>query len=135
MAKSTGEKATRRIVNVRSGGDPERGICERCGRNGFWGVTVHHRLKRSQGGAWTPENCVVLCGHGTAGCHGWVEAEPNAAWAEGFHVRPWENPAERQVLTFRAGWVLLSESYRSPSDELVRTRIESKWRGGCGEQL
>lgn len=24
------------------------------------------------------------------GCHAWVEAHPNEAEAEGFHVRPWQ---------------------------------------------
>jgi hypothetical protein len=40
----------------------------------------------------------MLCGHGTAGCHGWVEEHPNAAEAEGFHVRPWQKPENVAVL-------------------------------------
>ncbi|WNN95721.1 HNH endonuclease [Mycobacterium phage Dulcita] len=66
------------------------GLCERCGRGGP--VTMHHRKKRGQGGPWEPWNIVALCGHGTTGCHGWVEANPLAAHATGWHVRPWEDP-------------------------------------------
>lgn len=106
--KRTGEAKTRRVVNLRSGGDERRGICERCGRIG---TTIHHRKKRSQGGPWTPENCVALCGHGTAGCHGWVEAHPAKAWAEGWYVRSHEDEATRAVFSV-SGWVWLGEQYR-----------------------
>ncbi|WP_260763048.1 hypothetical protein [Mycobacterium sp. SMC-4] len=74
-------------------------------------------MKRSQGGPWTPQNCVMLCGHGTLGCHGWVEHNPNAAADEGFHVRPWNSPAEVPVL-YRGRWVLLDDlgdTYRIPT--------------------
>lgn len=81
------ERECRRVIPIRSGG-----LCERCGVGG--GLSLHHRKKRSQGGLWTPENIVQVCGHGTVGCHGWIEHNPNAAHAEGYHVRPWEDPAE-----------------------------------------
>jgi hypothetical protein len=58
---------------------------------------MHHRKKRSQGGDWSPENIVAVCGHGTTGCHGWIEHNPEAAHATGWHVKPWENPAEIPV--------------------------------------
>lgn len=70
------------------------GRCERC--DGI-GITMHHRKKRSQGGDWIPSNIVALCGDGTRGCHGWVEANPNDAEFEGWHVRPWDDPAEVKV--------------------------------------
>lgn len=111
----TSEKYTRDVVNDRAGG-----CCERCGQ---YGTTIHHRKKRSQGGPWTPENCVALCGHGTAGCHGWAEHNPNAAAAEGFHVRPWEDENIRQILHHDRGWVWLDECY--VTDEVWALR----WRG------
>jgi len=46
-------------------------VCERCCRNGPY-LSVHHRLKRGQGGGWTPQNCVLLCGTGTSGCGAYV---------------------------------------------------------------
>ncbi|BCP41391.1 hypothetical protein MINTMi27_14840 [Mycobacterium intracellulare] len=81
------------------------GMCERCCRS--TSLTLHHRKKRSQGGAWTPTNILALCGHGTSGCHGWVEHNPNAAELEGLHVRPWQNPDELRVL-YRGAWAMLT---------------------------
>lgn len=99
--KSAGnEKWCRQIVCDRS-----NGLCERCGRQGH---SVHHRRKRSQGGPWTPSNCVMLCGDGVQGCHGWVEHHPNAANDEGFHVRSFQD--EYEVPVYRWGrWVLLDD--------------------------
>lgn len=64
------------------------------------GQSVHHRRKRSQGGKWTPGNCVHVCGDGVNGCHGFFEHHPNAARAEGFHVRGYENEYEVPVYIF-----------------------------------
>ncbi|ATN94025.1 HNH endonuclease [Mycobacterium phage Kumao] len=89
------------MVYTRSGG-----LCERCGRKG---ESYHHRLKRSQGGLWTPSNIVLVCGHGTAGCHGWIEHNANDADSAGYHVRPWEKPEEKPVRTCIAGWALLDD--------------------------
>lgn len=90
------ERICRRIVNDRA-----NACCERCGVHAsVRGLTTHHRVKRSQGGQWSPENCVRLCGHGTTpdGCHSWVEHNPNDAEVEGFHVRPWQDPFDVPVL-------------------------------------
>lgn len=89
-------KACRTIVEVRAGLN-----CERC--NVYVhvrGLTMHHRVKLSQGGLWTPQNVVRLCGHGTTrdGCHCWVEHNPDDAEVEGFHVRPWNDPATIPIL-------------------------------------
>lgn len=96
------EASCRRAVMERA----ER-MCERCW-NVTRGVTIHHRRKRSQGGGWDISNCVALCGHGTTmgGCHSWVEANPNAAEEEGWHVRPWGDAATTPVL-YRGRWALL----------------------------
>jgi hypothetical protein len=55
------------------------------------------------------ENCVLLCGTGVQGCHGWVENNPDAACAEGFHVRPWNEPELIPVLWRGSQWVFLTE--------------------------
>ena len=93
------ERTARAALRVRNHMDrsgPSLGSCERCAR---WSVlTLHHRMKRGQGGTWSPANCVMVCGDGTRGCHGWIEGHPDAAAEEGFHVRPWEDPAAREVL-------------------------------------
>lgn len=81
------EKLCREVVTERCGGN-----CERCGKGGQ--VTMHHRKKRGQGGPWTPENIVAVCGDGTRGCHGWIEANPKLAHETGWSVKPWENEAD-----------------------------------------
>lgn len=58
--------------------------CVLCGSVDF---SIHHVLKRSQGGDDVRENLVALCGHGTAGCHGRIEAaEKEACAALGVHL-------------------------------------------------
>ena len=60
--------------------------CFRCRRALRWedrgiGWSAHHRKPRGAGGVFgaaaeavaSPANCLVLCGSGTTGCHGWVE--------------------------------------------------------------
>lgn len=82
-----------------------KGLCERCGRGG---ESDHHRKNRSQGGRWSNENIIRLCGDGTRGCHGWVTQHPSAAAEEGYHVKPWEEPALVPVLIQRKYWVRLT---------------------------
>lgn len=64
---------------------------------------MHHRKKRSQGGPWSLDNIVHVCGHGTVGCHGWIEHNPNAAHFEGYHVRPWEEPSSIPIYQHHLG--------------------------------
>lgn len=47
------------------------------------GESVHHRRKRSQGGTWAVSNLLHVCGDGTRGCHGYIEANPVAAKRRG----------------------------------------------------
>jgi hypothetical protein len=97
------QESCKRLVFARAGGR-----CERCGA----GITLsyHHRKKRSQGGDWTPDNIVLVCGSGTTGCHGWIEHNPAKAEKEGFHVRPWEEPDEIAVKILRQNWQLLLDN-------------------------
>ncbi|ANA85269.1 HNH endonuclease [Gordonia phage BritBrat] len=95
------EKTARRIVNERADG-----FCERCGQ---YGTTIHHRKNRSQGGVWSPQNCVALCGDGVRLCHGWATVEPKAAHAEGFKVWSFEDEAVRPIWHSTRRWLLLNE--------------------------
>lgn len=52
--------------------------CVICGSVHF---SIHHVLKRSQGGDDVRANLVALCGSGTTGCHGAVEAAEKDACA------------------------------------------------------
>lgn len=99
------EKTCKAIVLERA-----RGRSELSGKS--WGYfSYHHRLKRSQGGEWSPENVVYVTGTGTTGEHGWIEGNPNDAHALGFHCRPWEDPAETPVLLHGLHWVRLSNCF------------------------
>lgn len=69
---------------------------------------MHHRKKRGQGGLWTPENIVAVCGDGTTGCHGWCEHHPAKAAAKGFHVRPWDDPGQIPIHYRLSHWALLA---------------------------
>lgn len=82
----SGEARTRAVVAERS-----RGLCEVCGA--ARAESVHHRLPRSHGGRWSPANCLHLCGHGTAGCHGWIEQRRARSYRAGWLVRSTADPA------------------------------------------
>lgn len=94
------EKLCRRLCLERS-----EGFCERCCVYGP--LTMHHRKKRGQGGLWTPDNIVAVCGDGVTGCHGWFEHNPDKAAGLGWHVRPWEDSTEVPVFWRGSTWVLL----------------------------
>jgi ferredoxin len=67
--------------------------CARCGQcTANVPSSVHHRLPRRMGGTLDPRindprNLVVLCGTGTTGCHGAVESDRVAAYADGWLIR------------------------------------------------
>lgn len=93
--------------------------CERCGRGltrgrrGFeW--SVHHRSARGMGGSNDPvlgaaSNGLVLCGHGTSGCHGWVESHRASAILTGLLVPLDELPRHVPVALYEFGQVLLDD--------------------------
>lgn len=81
-----GETRVREQVSHRSGG-----MCERCGNRAA--VHKHHRVNRSQGGAYTSANIVDLC----LECHDWVGDQPVAAHDEGWHLHPNEDPQQVAV--------------------------------------
>lgn len=95
------EAAGRSIVYARS-----QGRCEVCTRPAH---SVHHRVKRGQGGTWDPTNLLHVCGDGTRYCHGWVEANPAHAVALGLWVRTGDDPARvpaylHPTTLWRAWW-------------------------------
>ncbi|MDE1673762.1 HNH endonuclease [Nocardia gipuzkoensis] len=99
--KQPGESRTRGIVNARSGE-----LCERCGGPGH---SIHHRKNRSQGGPWTPQNCVRLCGLGSGNplCHGWIGDNRHAAEKDGWVVLRDQNPDLIPITHWLHGAVLL----------------------------
>ncbi len=107
-SRATGIDTTTRL-NVMARADNS---CERCGLSIVnQPGSIHHRRTRGMGGnraANHPTNCVVLCGTGTTGCHGWVGANPNDAAATGWYVRQWDDP-ETVPLTDIYGHTFLLE--------------------------
>lgn len=94
------------------------GCCVRCGSaaQGQRGVdwSIQHRKKRSAGIDNSLSNLILLCGSGTTGCHGWVEAHPiEAEHAGGWSVSRYSNPSTTPVLVrseFGERWVYLTEA-------------------------
>jgi len=73
--------------------------CARCGMS----VTdrprsIHHRVRRSQGGGNSPENLITLCGSGVTGCHGWVHANVAEARAPGWLLLGDDDPLAESVM-------------------------------------
>jgi hypothetical protein len=87
--------AVRRYVRARDGH-----ACKRCFRplredEG----SIHHRQPRQMGGTKRPDvndlaALALLCGSGTTGCHGWIESHRAEAYANGWLVHSWDDPAE-----------------------------------------
>lgn len=98
--KAPGKARTLRLVGIRSGG-----MCERCGGRGH---STHHLRNVSQGGEWSPQNCVRLCGSGSTLCHGWVTTHSKEAWVEGFHLEAGEEPGSRPIQSALHGVVYLT---------------------------
>lgn len=105
------EAACRAVVSERS-----MGLCEvRIDVGGVCrGVaeSKHHRRKKGQGGAWTPSNIVDICGHGTIGCHGFIEANPATARRTGLWLYTGSEAHTTPVqISWRGirGWYLLHD--------------------------
>lgn len=98
------EATCRKIVKRRATAATGFPACERCGRMDM-ALSLHHRRKRShlpKSRLWEPSNCVMLCGDGVQGCHGWVEANPLLARQQGWHVRSFEEARDVPVKVWYA---------------------------------
>jgi len=81
--------------------------------------SIHHRQPRGMGGTKNrhinlPSNLVVVCGHGTYGCHGRIERERARSYDVGYLVRRPAMPAREPILitnpTFPDGtWMWLTD--------------------------
>jgi hypothetical protein len=84
-------------------------MCERCGIEPA--TNIHHRRARGMGGTktqiHTAEWLLHLCGSGTTGCHGYIEAHPEISYSKGWKLRRGHIPEQTPVQT-PAGWVILT---------------------------
>jgi hypothetical protein len=119
-------------VTVKAAWQREHGACFRC-RMGLrfelrgavyaGGWSAHHRKPRGRGGSRNPmvssvANCLVLCGTGTTGCHGWVERNRSLALEQGYLIplnatTPEYEPAAVRIRSASGGWWLLTENGRA----------------------
>lgn len=105
----------------------ERERCFRCrrplrfeGRGFEW--SAHHRMPRGAGGVGRKgsefeqmiaaiTNCLILCGSGTTGCHGWIEKWRAIAEDTGYIVRRGiHRPAGTRIRRQDGTWWLLTSS-------------------------
>ena len=100
--------------------------CERCGTD-FLGIpiSVHHRRPRMMGGSkdstlHLPANLIVLCGTGTSGCHGWVEANRNEARRLGLLIQKVESAEEIPFQDKSQVWWRIDNNGQ-------KTRLDMNW--------
>lgn len=110
MSPSADQARARRIVAERADGRCEIGISQVC-----LGAadTIHHRRKRRfKDTIWSVSNLVACCGDGVRGCHGWVEAHPSLANAEGLWLFGHQIPQLEAIhMSFgaRRSWWMLDD--------------------------
>jgi hypothetical protein len=107
--------------------DRENGRCFRCRRLLRWeqrgavydgGWSAHHRKPRGRGRSRDValsviENCLIVCGTGTTGCHGWVEKHRDRAIEQGLLIPGLATtdeyaPARVRVQRLSGSWWLLT---------------------------
>lgn len=112
--------------------DREREKCFRCNMPLRWelrgsvyagGWSAHHRKARGRTGSKDPmrggiANCLILCGTGTTGCHGWVEKHRDVALEQGLLIplnatTDEYRPERVRVRRLTGGWWLLTENGRA----------------------
>lgn len=116
-ASDTGPTAAqRRVVHVRA-----NWCCEVCGRSLYlvdvgWHTphSIHHRRPRAMGGSTAvdtnlPSNLLLLCGTGTTGCHGLIEADRATALSGGLLVPQGGSPASVVALLHRGPTLLADD--------------------------
>lgn len=102
------ESVARQLVAKRSGGICEAMIPAVCqGR----ATNMHHR--RKPGRVWNPANLLHLCGSGTTGCHGWIEANPKASREQGWWIFTGDGEPDQVLVFLRrhtgSRWFLLDD--------------------------
>jgi hypothetical protein len=75
-------------------------------------VSIQHRLARGMGGTRRTDihdmpSLLVLCGDGTTGCHGWVEARRPGMEERGLWVRHGKTDPEHVPLILSSGRIVL----------------------------
>lgn len=98
---------TRGLLDTRS-----QFLCEVCWR--ALSTNTHHRRPRGMGGSKDPVtdsvvNLLRLCGSGTTGCHGWIEAHREQSYDLGLLVRRTVSDIAAVPVKLHHGWCLLTQ--------------------------
>jgi hypothetical protein len=85
----------------------------RCARCGEQAATCHHRIHGNRADR-RPSVLLAVCGDGTTGCHGWIEAHPRDSrtmgWTVSKHGRdPARVPVWMENGVLGRGWYLLAD--------------------------
>lgn len=89
-SEAVAEEKARNIVRLRADGRCEAAIPNVCLGNHD---TTHHRRKRRYADTrWVASNLLGVCGSGTTGCHGYIEANPTFAQEEGLWLLEGDDP-------------------------------------------
>jgi len=105
--------------------------CERCYTPVHGQASVHHRRPRRMGGTRRsdsnePANLLLLCGSGTTGCHGWVEAHRRQSLDHGIILYDRDIPVEHP---FRDGhgnwWILGNDGTKHASNPRAESGVGS----------
>lgn len=91
------ERAARKTVKARS-----QMVCEIHGNHPA--SDMHHRLNRSQGGQWSPENLLHIC----HAIHMQITVQPKRAMEQGWTVKSGRNPGDVPCWLASRGFVFLS---------------------------
>lgn len=95
MSEAVAEEKARHIVRTRANGRCEAAIPNVC--FGTHDTTHHRRKRRYADTRWVASNLIAVCGDGTRGCHGYIEAHPAWAMDEGLWLRENDDPREVSV--------------------------------------
>lgn len=87
--------------------------------------SVHHRLPRRMGGTKRPEvnqpsALLIVCGSGTTGCHGWLEARRAEAHDLGLLLHAGDDPEQVPVaLAVGLVWLTVDGRYAHEAPEVA----------------
>ena len=84
------------------------GLDERCALCGDPSQSAHHIVRKAQGGDDVPENLLAVCGHGTRGCHGLIEARNKPALVAARYAL---TPVQLAYVLRKKGRVWLDRAY------------------------
>lgn len=118
LSEAVEEEKARNIVRLRANGLCEAAIPNVCfGRHD---TTHHRRKKRYADTRWVASNLLGVCGDGTRGCHGYIEAHPAWAMEHGLWLRGHEDPRKVSALVrwaYSRSWYFLDDEGMLEWDE------------------